>query len=255
MAGSTVVDAVQQICVVAADRAVGSNAEALVVQVTTEADLAHLSDLDAESVAWVEVPLELAHRDELNDFSVDVVLSDPEKDAGRLYELARVREPLRPRITLTTTPGFAAAAAVAMSLHFPLRLLPRRPSLAEVNELEKILQRYLQDPAATEVVEPFHSALSALLHQDETTLWDAVDENPAWIKMESKVPPVEEHIAALIEQGRECASCRLQGWCAGWFKWPDPDYDCVHVRELFLGLETTARQLRSDLDEALEVIP
>ena len=43
---------------------------------------------------------------------------------------------------------------------------------------------------------------------------------------------VEKHLARLVEQGAECATCRWQKVCAGYFKWPDPAYDCAGVKQL-----------------------
>jgi hypothetical protein len=57
---------------------------------------------------------------------------------------------------------------------------------------------------------------------------------------------VEGHLSGQAE----CARCSLAPWCAGWFKWPDPGYDCAEVVRLFSGLEESARRMQSDLREA-----
>ncbi len=239
--------------VVAAEQAQSEQGD-IVVLVESQEELAYLDGLDPSRVAWVEVPLELAERSELDPYSVDVVLRQPESEAGLLYELARAREPFRPRITIETLPGFEVAATVALSLHFPVRLLCRQPETAQIAELSNVLQRYLHDPMASQPVEPFHTALAALLQGHQATLWDALDENPAWIATGSAPDSVEEHLASLIDFGRECGACSLQSWCAGWLKWPDPDYDCEPVKNPFLGLEATADQLRSDVEQSMEVL-
>ena len=61
---------------VSAAQARSYSEEELIVRVSSESDLDGLQGLDPERIAWVEVPLELAHREELNLFSVDVLLTD-----------------------------------------------------------------------------------------------------------------------------------------------------------------------------------
>lgn len=231
---------------VAASRAADTEADGWIVRVLDADDLGRLAGLPAERVAWVEVPLDLAHRRELDEFSVDVLLTDPAAQAPHLYRLARLRDPHLPRLSIPAAPGLAQAAAIGMALGFPLRLLPIQPGPQALAELEATLERYLHDPQVSEPVEPFHSALAALLHGEPTTLWDAVERDPAWFRREPPEP---------ADLGPECVSCPVGSWCAGWFKWPDPDYDCAGVLRLFAQLERTALSLRADLAEARELIP
>ena len=235
--------------------------EDLVVRVGSQEDLLLLSTLDAERVAWVEVPLSLACRRELNDFSVDVLLHDPKAEASQLYRLAGQREPNLPRLSIPNKPGFADAAAVGMALHFPIRLIPIQPPPEQMSELEAVLERYLHDPNARQPVEPFNCALATLIKGDSTTLWGAIEQDPAIFRKEPPVPGLESpdtvttRLESLIADGAECATCSLSPWCAGWFKWPDPSYDCSGVRKLFGQVEKAAEKLRADLAEALEVGP
>lgn len=211
-------------------------AEAFVVRVADETDLALLADLPPERVAWTEVPLELAARRELDAFAVDVLLREPDVQAPRLYDLARHRHPHLPRLSIPARKGLREAAVVGMALGFPIRLVPVQPGPEALQELEDVLQRYLHDARAVAPVEPFHSALATLIHGDPSTLWELVEQEPG--------PPAPE-----------CHACRAGPFCQGWFKHPDPGYDCAGVLRLLDALEAIARQLQADLQEAGELVP
>jgi hypothetical protein len=63
-------------------------------------------------------------------------------------------------------------------------------------------------------------------------------------------PPAEfvsDFLAGLIEREAECATCHWQGFCEGYFKWPDPKYSCEGVKQLFLRLEAAAKEIQDDL--------
>ncbi len=229
----------------------------LIIRASNEIDLGELEKLEPERVAWVEVPLELAHREELNRFSVDVLLTEPRAQAAKLYKLAGDRDPQLPRLSIPTEPGFADAVLIAMGLHFPIRIVPIQPAEEQIIELQTVLQRYLHDGRATQPVEPFHSALSTLLHGDGHDLWQAVEYDPAEFQRKPPHPGLEHSQSAdelrqrLGEAGAECGSCFLQGWCGGWFKWPEPTYDCTSIRSLFTTVEEAGTALRGDLQDAM----
>lgn len=243
---------------VSAAQARSYSEEELIVRVSSESDLDGLQGLDPERIAWVEVPLELAHREELNLFSVDVLLTEPRSQAAKLYKLAGDRDPQLPRLSIPTEPGFADAVLIAMGLHFPIRIIPIQPDEEQMVELRTVLQRYLHDGRATQPVEPFHSALSTLLHGEGHDLWQAVEYDPAEFQRKPPHPGLEHSRSAdelrrhLEESGAECGGCFLQSWCGGWFKWPDPDYDCHGVRGLFSVVEEAGTALRKDLEAAEE---
>jgi hypothetical protein len=244
-----------------ADKANHSDSLNLIVRIEDEEELALLDGLDPDQVAWLEVPLALAHRDELNPFPVDVLLQEPGEQAADLYSLAGLREPNLPRLSIPTKPGFADAATIGMGLHFPIRLIPLQPAAEEVSGLGQVLERYLHDANVSQAVEPFYSALTTLLQGENRTLWDAVEYDPSYYRCDPPRPKLEKddavatHLQNLIEEEAECATCPLQSWCAGWFKWPEPDYDCQHVRRLFDTVEQAATQMQADLSQAMEVNP
>ncbi|NCA71056.1 MAG: hypothetical protein EOM91_13310 [Sphingobacteriia bacterium] len=51
----------------------------------------------------------------------------------------------------------------------------------------------------------------------------------------------------LVAAGGECRACRYLSRCDGYFKWPNTDYDCTWVKELFGDLAAAAGALRADL--------
>jgi len=242
---------------VAAGAAASCPGEALVVRVADADGLACLEALPVERVAWVEVPLDLAERPELDRFSVDVLLADPASEAPLLYALARARSPFLPRLSIPAAPGLAEAAAIGMALGFPLRLLPVQPAPEQVADLERTLERYLHDSKVSEPVEPFHSALVERIHGEASTLWEAVERDPASFRREPPFPGLEEPeaVASRLRGLAECQGCPARRWCAGWFKWPDPSYDCAPARRLLGALDEAAQQLFDDLQEAREVLP
>ena len=233
----------------------------LIVRIADDDDLALLDGLDPDRVAWLEVPLGLAHREELNRFAVDVLLTDPVQQAADLYPLAGLREPNLPRLSIPTTPNFADAVTVGMALHFPIRLIPIQPDSEAVSGMARALERYLHDANVSQPVEPFYSALTTLLLGESDTLWDAVEYDPSSYRCEPPRPGLETEDAVpsrlkeLVESDAECAGCPLKSWCAGWFKWPDAGYDCGPVRQLFDTVEKAAAQMQEDLTQAVEANP
>ena len=58
---------------------------------------------------------------------------------------------------------------------------------------------------------------------------------------------VATHLERLLKENAECATCRWQQLCAGYFKWPDPEYSCSGVKQLFGLLECAADEITRDL--------
>jgi hypothetical protein len=131
-----------------------------------------------------------------------------------------------------------------------------QPDGARGAELERLLGRYLHDPNASEPLEPFHAALATLIHGDPATLWDVLEADPDVFPRDREPTSgfVAAHVERLRESGAECVACPMLDWCGGYFKQPDPAYDCGDVRRLLAGLERAAEQLRRDLVEAEEAL-
>jgi hypothetical protein len=155
-----------------------------------------------------------------------------------------------------------------MALQLPVRLLPRQPSPDAIGELHAVLEAYLHDPQTTASVQPFDSALAFWLHGHPSTVWAALDLDPAHVRTvqdgdaprTAAAPPdgpgiVAAIAARLVADGAECATCPFVGWCAGFFKWPDPAYACEAVKPLLGAIGDAAAQIARDLDEAQALQP
>jgi hypothetical protein len=191
---------------------------------------------------------------------LDVVLSDPASEFSALYRLVDVSMARFVRVTMPASPGFLKALRLAASLQIPVRLLPGQPDAGVLAELEKVAQFYLRDPMVEAPVEFFHSVFAAMRGTREGTLWTFLEQDPAvFSQRDATGRPlhapdfVEAHLARLLGEGAECATCRWQQLCAGYFKQPDPLYDCAGVKQLFASLESAADEMTRDLANCDEV--
>lgn len=185
-----------------------------------------------------------------SELPLDVMVADPAKEFSALYRLVDVRIVRPVRVTIPAMPGFMKALRLAASLQLPVRLLPGQPSPEALSELTEAAQFYLHDAMVEMPVEFFHSVLAVFRGTGDGTLWTMLEEDPAvFSRAEPPLPRdfVATHLARLIAQGAECASCRWQTVCAGYFKWPDPAYACAGVKQLFATLESAADEIGRDL--------
>ena len=163
-------------------------------------------------------------------------------------------------------PGFLKAVRLAASLGLPVRLLPGQPSTEALQELAEALAFYLHDPMVEAPIEFFHSALAWMRRSQTGSLWIIIEEDPAVFRhCDSSGQPelprasrpfadeasshgfVESHLARLIDEGAECATCPWQLLCQGYFKWPNPEYSCHGVKQLFGALGAAADEIEQDL--------
>jgi hypothetical protein len=186
--------------------------------------------------------------------ALDVILTDPATEFSGLYRLVDVRLVREVRVTMPAIPGFMKALRLAAALQLRVRLLPGQPSAEALAELTEAAHFYLHDPMVETPVEFFHSLLAAFRGMGDGTLWRFLEVDPAVFShrdaadRELHAPDfVETHLAHLLHDGAECATCRWQTVCAGYFKWPDPAYDCAGVKELFATLEAAAEEIGRDL--------
>src|SRR5215468_4880467 len=210
--------------------------------------------------AWTEA----AHSD--SNIPLDVVLSDPALEFSHLYRLVDACAGRAIRVTIPAAPGLTKAIRLAAALRLPVRILPGQPSAAALEELRDALQFYLHEPMVDAPVEFFHSVLASTCDWDAGSLWTILEEDPdAFRHYDADGRPrslrtsdpdqseitaagfAENHLSRLIAQGAECATCPWQRPCSGYFKWPDPVYSCVGVKQLFSNIQTAANEIRQDL--------
>ena len=115
-------------------------------------------------------------------------------------------------------------------------------------------------------IEFFHSALAWMRGAQTGSLWIITEEDPAIFRhydadgrpgLPRTTRPlwdatslqdfVTSHLARLISEGAECATCPWQPLCQGYFKWPDPSYSCHGVKQLFATLRAAADEIERDL--------
>lgn len=185
---------------------------------------------------------------------LDVVLGDPLREFSALYRLVDVSRTRPVRVTIPATPGFLKALRLAAALQLPVRLLPAQPDEQTLAELMEALRFYLHDPMVEAPVEFFHSVLATFRDMGSGTLWTFLEQDPAVFARHDaagrELLPrdfVVTHLARLLQEGAECVSCPWREICAGYFKWPDPRYDCAGVKQLFATLHSAAGEITRDL--------
>jgi hypothetical protein len=189
-----------------------------------------------------------------SEIPFDVVMSQPEKEFADLYRLVDVHMVRDVSVTMPATPGFTKALRLAAALQLPVRLLPGQPSAEMLAELHSAAEFYLHDPAVDAPVEFFHSLLAVMHGAADITLWRILEQDPGiFVHLDAEghpeAPPdfVATHFHRLLDQRAECATCRWQTVCAGYFKWPDATYSCAGVKDLFAYLHTAAEEIAHDL--------
>ena len=240
----------------------------LILRVAERDDVPPAAAVAPERVVWVEIPLRLAEGPWPPGMPLDIIVADPHTEAPGLHALSRVRHDHPLRVTIPVVPGVARAGRVAMALQLPVRLLPVQPSTEALAELDQVLDIYLHDAGTVAPVQFFHSTLAHWLHRDPTTLWQSLEQDPAYYPRFGPgpedpapgAPPRDPAFAAarlarLVQNGGECASCRFRSVCGGYFKWPDASYGCARVLPLLARLEEAAAQVARDLSEADAIEP
>jgi hypothetical protein len=242
-------------------QAEGHRDGACVVIVRTREEFTHWLRAPAPGVGWLQVEGLLGDPEVwamaaqgAATPALDVILADPSADFSGLYRLVDVRIVREVRVTMPAAPGFMKALRLAAALQLPVLLLPGQPCAETLAELTEAAHFYLRDPMVETPVEFFHSLLAAFLGMGDGTLWQFLEEDPAVFSRRDaagralQAPDhVETHLARLLEDGAECVTCRWQSVCAGYFKWPDPNYPCAGVKQLFATLEAAADEIGRDL--------
>jgi hypothetical protein len=197
---------------------------------------------------------------------LDVVIANPASEFSDLYRLVDTFAVRDVRVSMPASPGFLRALKVAIALRLPVRLLPGQPSPEVLIELIEATNFYLRDPMVETPVEFFHSVLASMCGAGDGSLWMILEEDPAlFLHREvdggSKLPRVfispssdlssttfvDTWFKRLLEQNAECVTCPWQQICQGYFKWPDPAYDCGGVKQLFSAIKAAADEMGLEL--------
>ena len=203
------------------------------------------------------------------DLSIEIVLDNPADDFPQLYRFAKLLDNHPVRVAIPVVAGFDNAVKLALSLQFSVRLVFGQPGNDLVQDLVRLLDAYLHQPTISQPIEIFHNLLLAFCHDESLNLWAAQEDDPALlryiddhgrqhlpgrlIQTETEGEPfsfVEDWAKKMLDDETECAECDYFDHCQGYFKWPDPRYDCAGVKTLFATLREAAGDLRGDLASA-----
>ena len=188
---------------------------------------------------------------------IDLILEHPDADFPNLYRFSPLVESHPIRACIAVTPGFGKAVHVAAALHFAVKLEVGQPDDALIEELLDVLNVYLHSPGVTEPVEFFHSLLLSYCHKESVTLWAVQEEDPTQLRhvTDAGVETLPGRLAACdtnrpdLAVQAECRDCPYREPCAGYFKWPDPDYGCAGIKRVFTNIKEAAETLTADLDK------
>jgi hypothetical protein len=212
-----------------------------------------LEALQAEGLIGDPEPWALAAQGTV-PIPIDVVLDNPAAEFSALYRLVDVRSGRDVRVTIPAKAGFLKAIRLAVSLQLPVRLLPGQPDATTVAELSEAVDFYLRDSMVETPIEFFHSTLAAFRGLGDGSLWSFLEQDPAlFSRRDAAGDPVlapdfvESQFDRLLAEGAECTTCRWQSLCRGYFKHPDPTYDCAGIKGIFATLESAATEITNDL--------
>ena len=198
---------------------------------------------------------------------VELRMRHPATEFPLLYRYAKLLDKHPVRACVPVTPGFGKTVKLAAALQFAVKLEVGQPGPEVLEELREVLDFYLHHQSASQPVEYFHSTLLAFHRYAVLSLWDAQEEDPAFVRyvtdegretvargsggtmaagdLPSFVPELKRRL--LVARG-ECAGCEFFGNCGGYFKWPRADYACGGVKEVFQTLRQAAGELRQSLE-------
>jgi hypothetical protein len=200
---------------------------------------------------------------------IDLVVDDP-REFSLLYQHAELFRTHPVRVTAVASTGITKAVRLAMSLGLPVKLDVVQPERSLVNELLELLDHYLHHTTVSQPMDFFHSLLMAFYLENAATLWEIQEEDPGVFRyitdagetvisrrLSTSIDPVsaEGFLAAfkskLLEQS-ECGTCPFLTNCAGYFKLPDPGYQCNGTRELLAAIKNAALELKRDYEECVK---
>lgn len=196
---------------------------------------------------------------------VDLVVESPATEYSLLYQFAELPRKHSVRVTVKAAPGMTKVVKIAQALNFGVRLDVRQPDSALVDELLALAEFYLRGPTVGCPIEPFHSLFLSFYSEMPVNLWKLQEEDPevdryvcddgrvAFSRRLAGLAIPETQFASFLEQHTsvclavdECSGCDLFSRCKSFFKLPDKNYRCEHVKRIFVLLDDAAREMRQD---------
>ena len=196
---------------------------------------------------------------------IEIVLEDPTQ-FQRLYAFTNLLDNHPIRIAIPVVPGFSAAAKLAVSLNYAVKLEMGQPDQMLFDEIESVLDLYLHRSYVRQPIEFFQTLLLSLYRNEPVSVWDIAEENPQYVRYitddgeetisrrfdgvriaGSVTGFIESFAQNLIDERRECSNCEFFNRCQGYFKWPDKNYSCEGVKRIFRTLTTATNEVHRDL--------
>ena len=90
-----------------------------------------------------------------------------------------------------------------------------------------------------------------VLEQDPAVFKRVDEQGRPRLPLADSEEAAEEFVSRLQERlessGAECLSCRWKDFCGGYFKLPDPHYDCEGIVAMFDRLKAASAEMEVDL--------
>lgn len=176
---------------------------------------------------------------------LDIVLENPAQ-YQQLYSYSNLLDSHPVRITIPLVSGFSKAVKLAISLRFAVKLEVQQPDEDVLAELENVLDLYLHLSSVNQPIEFFHSLLLSFYRNEPVSLWEITETDPrsvCYVRDDGSVVDVD-----LNTETRECHDCEFRNRCHGYFKFPDRNYNCDGVKQIFRTLANAATEVRRDLE-------
>ena len=197
---------------------------------------------------------------------VEIVLADPGAEYQRLYNYATLLDNHPVRISIPVIQGFSKAVKLAVSLNYTVKLEMGQPNHELLSEVQEVLDLYLHRSNVRQPIEFFHSLLLSFYRDEPVTAWQIAEEDPDVVRyindkgeetissrfLGLSIPQVLDSFVQRfgnyqVTEKRECNGCEFFSRCSGYFKWPEPAYNCAGVKEIFRTVKSAADELKQDL--------
>jgi hypothetical protein len=245
--------------------------QGLVIRSSSTRELAESARLiQTERLAWVQL---LSVEDDPSPLlglgkpvPIEIVLGTVDKEVASLYRFSDLLSEQPVRVVVPSVKGAKRATNVAVSLGFAVKLDVQQPEEEALTELIEIADLYLHNPTISQPIEFFHSLLAAMCRKADITLWQIQEEDPTLyryvsddgqITLSGRLSSSDLQVdgpnwpqslkSQLQAKADECAVCGFFKNCAGYFRFPDPNYQCDGVRRLMGILKDAASDIEADL--------
>lgn len=226
----------------------------------------HLSRMDLDKVVNLQLlslrhdPAEVSRLPE--HLGVNLVIEEVNSEFPLLYRYVDLVNSRPMLVTVPAEPGCANAVKVAVSIGFPVRLQIGQPDEQVWQELADIRDYYLHQATVCQPIEFFHSLLLSYYLDSPVTLWAIQEEDPSISRYinddgtwsvpsrtmgEDRLDPdrfVGAFRGKLLARGAQCVACSFFDRCSGYFKLPDPAFDCHNAWALLEGIRQAAGELK-----------